>query len=88
MVTTDGADSLEFHLFSYVLDTSTNHGDLSDGTLHAHVHSISSTATTVKTGTLTLDTANIDASRVVIGFVESDSTTDITCTLNTTYHIR
>ena len=88
MVTTDGNDTLEFHLFSYTLDVSSNLGDLSAGTLNAHVHSVSSTSTTFKTGTLSLDTADIDANKVVIGFVESDSTTDITCALNIKYHIR
>ena len=88
ITTADGSDTLNFHLFAYTLDTSSNHGDLSSGTLHAHVHSVSATATTVKTGTLTLDTANIDASKVVIGFLESDSTTDVSVALNIKYHIR
>ena len=88
MTTTDGSDTIEFHLYAYTLDVSSNHGDLSAGTLHAHVHSVTSDVNTIRTGTLTLDTADIDASKVVIGFVESDSTTDITCSLNIKYHIR
>jgi len=88
MVTTDGTDTVEFHLFSYTLDVSSNLGDLSAGTLNADVHSVSSTSTSVASGTLSLDTADIDATKVVIGFVESDSTTDITCALNIKYHIR
>jgi hypothetical protein len=75
-------------LFSYTLDTVSNLGDLSAGILNAHVHSVSSTPTTFKTGTLSLDTADIDATKVVIGFVESDSALDITCALNIKYHIR
>tara|TARA_Y100000310_G_scaffold270508_1_gene284386 strand:+ start:260 stop:1051 length:792 start_codon:yes stop_codon:yes gene_type:complete len=85
---TDGSDSLEFHLESYTLDTSTNFGDLSAGTTCASVHSVTSDATSYRTGTLSLDSADIDAGKVVIGFVESDSTTDISCTLNIKYHIR
>ena len=85
---TDGSDSLEFHLESYTLDTSTNYGDLSAGTTCASVNSVTSDATSYRTGTLTLDSADIDAGKVVIGFVESDSTTDISCTLNIKYHIR
>jgi hypothetical protein len=88
MVTTEGSDTLEFHLESYTLDTSTNHGDLSGGLTCASVHTVTSDTNTVRTGTLSLDSADIDAGKVVIGFVESDSTTDITCTLNIKYHIR
>ena len=87
MATTDGNDTLNFHVESYTLDTSSNHGDLSAGTTCASA-SVSSNSTTLKTGTLTLDSADIDSGKVVIGFVESDSTTDITCTLNIKYHIR
>ena len=89
MATTDASDTLEFHLFSYTLKSiAPNAGDLSDGTLNAHVHSVATTSTSLSAGTLTLDAADIDASKVVIGFVESDSSTDITCTLNIKYHIR
>tara|TARA_Y100000310_G_scaffold325752_1_gene389749 strand:- start:382 stop:1173 length:792 start_codon:yes stop_codon:yes gene_type:complete len=87
MATSDGGDTLNFHLEAYTLDVTTNHGDLSSGTTHAS-GTVDTTATTVKTGTLTLDTAKIDASKVVIGFVESDSTNDLTCSLTIKYHIR
>ena len=87
-VTTDGSDTLEFHLESYTLDTSSNHGDLSAGLTCATVTSVTSDASTYRTGTVPLTSADIDAGKVVIGFVESDSTTDITCTLNIKYHIR
>ncbi len=87
MAATEGTDTLEFHIMSYSLDTSSNPGDLSDGTLHAYIHSVSSATSKVLSGALTINTANIDAGRVVIGFVESDSTTDVTCTLNLKYHI-
>ena len=88
-VTTDGADSILFHIMSYDIETSSNKGDLSEGIVNAHhVSAISSTATSVATGTLTLPYPDIDANKVVIGFVESDSTTDVTCSLNIKYHIR
>ena len=83
----DGNDSLIFHLFSYTLDTSSNHGDLSAGVVNANA-SVSTTASTVKTGTFTLDSADIDSGKVVIGFVESDSTTDLTVSFKIMYHIR
>ena len=87
MVTADGSDALVMHLFSYTLDTSSNHGDLSAGAVHANA-SVSATATTIKTGTFTLDSADINAGKIVIGFVESDSTTDLSIALNIQYHIR
>ena len=87
MTTADGSDTLNFHLFAYTLDTSSNHGDLSAGAVHANA-SVSATASTIKTGTFTLDTADIDAGKVVVGFVESDSTTDVSVSFNIKYHIR
>ncbi len=87
MATADGTDALTFHLFAYDLDTSSNHGDLSGGTVHANA-SVSATNATIKTGTFTLDTADINAGKVVIGFVESDSTTDLSVAFNIKYHIR
>ena len=87
MATADGSDTLNFHLFAYDLDTSSNHGDLSGGTVHANA-SVSATDATIKTGTFTLDTADINAGKVVIGFVESDSTTDLSVSFNIKYHIR
>ena len=88
MVTTDGSATLNFHLESYDLDVSSNHGDLSGGTTCARVHSQTSDANTLRIGTLALDSADIDSGKVVIGLVESSSTDDITCTLNIKYHIR
>ena len=88
MATCDTSATLNFHLFAYDLDVSSNHGDLSNGVVHANA-TVSATATTVKTGTFTLDTANIDASKVVVGFVENATDTgDITTSVQIKYHIR
>ena len=87
LATADASDALTLHLFAYTIDTSTNHGDLSTGVVHANA-SVSATSTTIKTGTFTLDKANIDANKVVIGFVESDSTTDLSVAFQIKYHIR
>ena len=88
MATADGTDVLGFHLLSYAVDTTTNYGDLSGGTVQASGGLISAAATTIRTGTLTLDSEDIDSGRVVIGFVESDSTTDLSVHFNIKYHIR
>ena len=86
--TADGSATLNFHLFAYDLDVSSNHGDLSNGVVHANA-TVDATATTTKTGTFTLDTANIDANKVVIGFVENvTDTSDISVAFNIEYYIR
>ena len=86
--TADGSATLNFHLFAYDLDTSSNHGDLSGGTVHANA-TVDATATTVKTGTFTLDTANINANKVVVGFVENvTDTSDVSVSFNIEYYIR
>ena len=91
MATADGTATLNFHLFAYDLDVTTNHGDLSNGVVHANA---SETATftlseTIKTGTFTLDTADIDVNKVVVGFVENaSSTSDVSVAFTIKYHIR
>ena len=88
IATADGTVTLNFHLFAYDLDTSTNYGDLSNGVVHANT-SVGVDENTVKTGTFTLDTADIDANKVVIGFAENASSTDdLSVQLNIKYHIR
>ena len=50
---------------------------------------MSATSTTIKTGTFTLDEADIDASKVVIGFVENQTdTSDVSVSFQIKYHIR
>ena len=88
IATADGSVTLNFHLFSYTLDVSSSHGDLSAGTVQANA-TVVATADTVKTGTFTLDEADIDADKVVIGFVENvTNTNDVSCSLQIKYHIR
>ena len=76
-------------LYRYTLDTTTNHGDLSAGEVCAS-GSVDATNSTIKTGTLTLhDDGDIDANKVVIGFVENeDGTGDFSVAFNIKYHIR
>ena len=88
MATADGSATLNFHLFAYTLDTSSNHGDLSAGVVHAN-GTVAATNSTIKTGTFTLDTADIDAGKVVVGFVENvTDTSDVSVSFNIKYHIR
>jgi len=88
IATSDGSATLNFHLFAYTLDTSSNHGDLSSGTVHANA-SVAATATTIKTGTFSLDEADIDTGKVVVGFVENvTDTSDVSVSFQIQYHIR
>ena len=85
----DGSANLNFHVYSYDLDTSTNYGDLSNGTLIAHIGSVmAATTTTLKTDVLTIDSASVSSGKVLLAFVENETdTSDISCQLNIKYHI-
>ena len=89
MARCDGSENLNFHVFSYDLDTSSNHGDLSNGTLVAHIGSVmAATNATIKTDTLTIDSASVSSDKVIMVFVENeDGTGDITAQLNIKAHI-
>ena len=88
MATADGSATLNFHLFAYTLDTSSNYGDLSAGAVHAN-GTVAATNSTIKTGTFTLNTADIDAGNVVVGFVENvTDTSDVSVSFQIKYHIR
>ena len=88
--TCNASNDLDFHLYSYTLDTSSAHGDLSAGTLLAHNgSSFSATNTSMKTITLTIDSADVNANKAVYAFVENKGGTgDITCQLIVKYHLR
>ena len=85
----DGSVNLNFHVYSYDLDTSTNYGDLSNGTLVAHIGSVmAATTTSLKTDVLAIDSASVSSGKVLIAFVENETdTSDISCQLNIKYHI-
>ena len=84
--TADSSATLNFHLYSYDLGAGT--GDLSNGVVHANA-SVSATADTAKTGVFTLDEADIDTGKVVVGFVENvTDTSDVSVSFNIKYHIR
>ena len=86
----DAADALNFHLYSYAMATGsgTGAGDLSDGTLLAYNGSLYATGDDrITSTTLTIDSANVAADRVVLAFVENDGdTNDITAHLIVKYH--
>lgn len=83
----DGSVNLNFHVYSYDLHTPT--GDLSNGTLIAHIGSvIAATTTSLKTDVLAIDSASVSSGKVLIAFIENETdTSDISCQLNIKYHI-
>ena len=81
------AATINLHIFSYTLDVSSNHGDLSAGVVHAS-GSTTCTDAQIKSVTMTLDTAEISANKVVVAFVENATgTDDVTVQMSARYHI-
>ena len=82
-----GDANLNFHVYSYDIDSST--GDLSNGTLLAHIGSVMSTTnTSVKNDALEIDSASVSSGKVIIAFIENETdTSDVSCQLNIKYHI-
>ena len=86
----EAADIINFHLFSYTIATGTgaDAGDLSSGTLLAsHGSTLVTGADRVTSTTLTIDSANVAADKVVIATIENvGATTDLTAQLIVKYH--
>ena len=86
----DGSTTLNFHLFSYTMATGTGSGagDLSSGTLLAHNGSaLTAGDDRITSTTLTVDSANVVADKVVLAFVENiGGTDDVTAQLIVKYH--
>ena len=86
----EAADTINFHLFSYTMTSGTGSdaGDLSSGTLLAHNGSTLTTGNDrVTSTTLTVDSANVAADKVVLAFIENvGATTDLTAQLIVKYH--
>ena len=83
------ARTLNFHLMSYTLDTSSHFGDLSAGAVIAD-GTVDVTISQVKTGTLSnVGTVDINAGKVVICTMENeDSVDEQTVQVVVKYHIR
>ena len=86
----EAADTINFHLFSYTMTSGTGSdaGDLSSGTLLAHNGSTLTTGNDrVTTTTLTVDSANVAADKVILAFIENvGATTDLSAQLIVKYH--
>tara|TARA_R100001463_G_scaffold28889_2_gene66002 strand:- start:774 stop:1553 length:780 start_codon:yes stop_codon:yes gene_type:complete len=86
----EASDTINFHLYSYDMASGTGSGagDLSGGTLLAHNGSTLTIGNDrITTTTLTVDSANVAADKVVIATVENvGATTDVTAQLIVKYH--
>ena len=86
----DGATTLNFHLFSYDMATGTGSGagDLSNGTLLAHNGSaLTAGDDRITSTTLTVDSADVVADKVILALVENiGGTDDVTAQLIVKYH--
>tara|TARA_R100000700_G_C3170499_1_gene145131 strand:- start:137 stop:922 length:786 start_codon:yes stop_codon:yes gene_type:complete len=87
----NGTTTANFHILSYDLVTGSGStaGDLSNGTLIAHAGSALTLGDDrVSTTTLTIDSADVAAGKVIIAFVENiGSTDDLTVNMNLKYHL-
>ena len=83
-------DALGFHLCKFDMDTSTNHGDLSNGVVMADGGYISdANEDVIKTASLSVDTSNntTTAGQIVLLTVESDSTDEISINATVKFNI-
>ena len=91
MATAQGTTTANFHLFSYTLTTGSGStaGDLADGTLLAHNGSALTLGDDrVSTTTMTIDSADVAAGKVILAFVENiGSTDDVTIQMEVKYHL-
>ena len=87
---TSGTDStLNFHIMSYTLDTSSNHGDLSGGTVVADSSTTSAIdEDVIKTTSLTIQSADIAAGKVLVATYESGQTVITSSQMIVKYHIQ
>ena len=87
-------DDLNFQLYSYALDTSSNHGDLSDGTLVAGTVGPTGSFTSdvhedaIKYQSLANVPTDVTAGRIILATVESTGTDNISINMTVKYHIQ
>ena len=81
--------ALNFHIMSYTLDTSSNYGDLSAGAVVADSAATSGIdEDVIKTTSLTIQTADIAAGKVLVATYESDQAVITSSQMIVKYHIQ
>lgn len=85
--TGESSVNINYHMYSYDYDSST--GDLTNGTLVAHIGTvIAQVSSAVKSDTLTLDSPNVAANKVLIAFFENEgSDCRVSSTMQVKYHL-
>ena len=87
---TSASDSeVNFHIMSYDMDVSSNHGDLSNGAVVASSIAFSAVDEDVIFKKLmTINSADVAAGKVLIGTLESNTTQILSIQMNVTYFIQ
>ena len=88
---TDTDTTINVHLYSFDMsnDGDTNDGNLSNGTLLANGQATSVDRNVIKTITATIDSASVDAGKVLACFVENETNTNkIKIQVQVRYHFR
>ena len=81
--------TLNYHLMSYEMDTTTNYGDLSDGVVIADSGETSAVDEDVlKFATMTNLPTDVAAGRIVMATVESSGTSPVSANMIVKYHIQ
>ena len=81
--------TLNYHLMSYAMDTTTNYGDLSDGVVIADSGETSAVDEDVlKFATMTNLPTDVAAGRIVMATVESSGTSPVSANMIVKYHIQ
>ena len=97
VMSSDAASTISVQVASYsiVSGSGSTAGDLSSGTVLAQTGSASDSlspvttgADRVSTGTLTVNTANVDSGKAIVVFAEASDTDDMTVQVNIKYHLR
>ena len=83
-------DALNLHIMSYTIDTDNGvtSGDLSAGVVVADSASLAVDRTAVDLLSLTVQSADVDANKVLVATIESDGTDPVGVALTMKYHIR
>ena len=97
IMSSDAASTINIHLMSYsiVTGSGSTSGDLSSGGVLAQTGSaddslspVTTGADRVSSGTLTINTADVDSGKALVVFAEASDTDDFTIQVNIKYHLR
>ena len=97
ILASDAASNINIHVMQYniISGSGSTAGDLSSGIVLAQTGSSSGSLSPITTGdnrvssgTLTINTANVDSGKAIVLFAEASDTDDMTVSVNVKYHLR